>query len=270
MRRFIRGLGVLAVLGLASRLARLPGAAFLLAQLRGWSAYASGATISVLQALICLAALRLTRGMGLRRALRELGLLASPLRPLAFALVVTSPMLIGYAATSSLDRQATVVGLLFGAFLWPLAEEILYRGYAFGQLYRHAGWGFWPAALATAAVFGFGHLYQMVTGDLTLLGGLGVFLITATGSVLFSWLFLRWSFNLWVPSGVHALMNLWWMLFAVDQTALGGWLANAARAGTVVLAIVVTLVATPSPRRAQELEPASRDDAPPLLREAMA
>lgn len=66
--------------------------------------------------------------------------------------------------------------------------------------------------------------------------------ITALGSVLFSWLFLRWGFNLWVPFWVHALMNLWWDLFAVDETALGGGLANAARILSVLLAIALTLL----------------------------
>ena len=29
--------------------------------------------------------------------------------------------------------------------------------------------------------------------------------------------------------GLHASMNLWWEVFAIDDTALGGWLANGAR-----------------------------------------
>ena len=36
-------------------------------------------------------------------------------------------------------------------------------------------------------------------------------------------------------------MNLWWEIFAVDGTALGGWLANGARLLTVFLAVMLTI-----------------------------
>jgi hypothetical protein len=42
---------------------------------------------------------------------------------------------------------------------------------------------------------------------------------------------------------LHALMNLWWYIFEVDTTALGGWLANIARLLTIVLSVAVTLLA---------------------------
>jgi hypothetical protein len=36
-------------------------------------------------------------------------------------------------------------------------------------------------------------------------------------------------------------MNLWWEVFAVDDTALGGWLANGARLLTIACAILLTI-----------------------------
>lgn len=230
-----------------------------------WSVYAAGAVVSAVQVALCFLALRLTAGLGPAKALRELGLRAPIVRPLLFGLLVTSPMLIAFSATSPVDRELGLVSVLFGALFWPLAEEILYRGYAFRQLFERAGWGFWPAALAIAAVFGAGHLYQVATGGLSVWGGVGVFLITAAGSVFFSWLFLRWSFNLWVPFAVHALMNLWWQVFAVDQTALGGWLANAARLATLLVAVVATWKLTPAPGRprAEGAAPAADRGSPP-------
>jgi len=36
-------------------------------------------------------------------------------------------------------------------------------------------------------------------------------------------------------------MNLWWEMFAVDDTALGGWLGNVARLLTVTVAVVLTI-----------------------------
>ena len=37
------------------------------------------------------------------------------------------------------------------------------------------------------------------------------------------------------------MMNLWWEVFAVDDTALGGWSANGARLATILLGIVLSL-----------------------------
>ena len=36
-------------------------------------------------------------------------------------------------------------------------------------------------------------------------------------------------------------MNLWWEIFGVAETALGGWIANAARLATIALAILLTI-----------------------------
>lgn len=36
-------------------------------------------------------------------------------------------------------------------------------------------------------------------------------------------------------------MNLWWELFGIDDSALGVWIANAARLVTVTVAILLTI-----------------------------
>jgi membrane protease YdiL (CAAX protease family) len=119
----------------------------------------------------------------------------------------------------------------------PLAEEVLFRAYLFRQLYRRARLGFWISALIPSLVFAAAHLYQ--SDDPSKL--LGIELITGSGSVLCCWLFVRWRDNVWPIVGLHSLMNLWWAVFAIDDSALGGWLANAARLATVALAIALTL-----------------------------
>ena len=86
-------------------------------------------------------------------------------------------------------------------------------------------------------LFGLAHMYQSKgTWDFV-----GITAITGIGSLLFCWIFMRWQDNLWVPFGLHFLMNFWWDVFAVDNTALGGWLANIARILTVIIVIVLTL-----------------------------
>jgi membrane protease YdiL (CAAX protease family) len=131
--------------------------------------------------------------------------------------------------------------LLFLAGVWPLAEEIVFRGYAVGQLVRNAGLALWPAAILSGAVFGLLHLGQASIRRLPLEGEIATVLIISLGGILFAWLFVRWDFNLWVPFGLHAFMNLWWEVFDVADSPLGGWGANVARLLTVVLAICLTL-----------------------------
>jgi uncharacterized protein len=139
------------------------------------------------------------------------------------------------------------------------------RGYAFGQLYRRAGWGFWPAILIPTIFFSLGHLYQANS----IISAVAIFGVTSIGSVWFAWLYLRWD-NLWVPIALHALMNLWWYVFEVDTSALGGSLANVARVLTILLSIVLTLyrdriwkVETGSgPRQPSDVPPSSSERGP--------
>jgi membrane protease YdiL (CAAX protease family) len=81
-----------------------------------------------------------------------------------------------------------------GAFLLSaLAEEFLFRGYT--QFTLTTGIGFWPAAVALSAWFGFGHLSN--NGE-TILGGLSV----VTFGLLLC-LFLRRTGTLWCAVGFH-------------------------------------------------------------------
>jgi membrane protease YdiL (CAAX protease family) len=134
-----------------------------------------------------------------RPALRELGLVKSPLRPLLF-----------------------------------------------GQLYSRARLGFWPSALIPALIFAACHLQQS-NEPLELLG---IFAITALGSVLSSWFFIRFGGNLWAPVALHALMNTWWMVFTSNQSALGGYADNVFRFASIALALRIVRWFAPARARA--------------------
>jgi len=173
----------------------------------------------------------------LKGALRELGLRA-PLRPaVAFSFVAASPMLVIFAVTSSINAKMSLLSVGVGCFVAPFAEEVLFRGYMFGQLYRRGRWDFWLSALIPSALFAVGHAYQ--AGELWEL--VGIFAVTGLGSILGCWIYMQWQFNLWVVFGLHGLMNLWWELFGVAETALGGWIANGARLLTIAAAILLTI-----------------------------
>jgi membrane protease YdiL (CAAX protease family) len=166
-------------------------------------------------------------------ALAELGVLSNPLRPLFFGLVATAPAAIGFALTRHPDSTLTLRGFVLLCLFSPFAEELLFRAFAFGLLYRGARWNFWVAVAIPTVFFAAGHAYQST--DPTELAG--IFAITGLGSVLFSYFFVRFRFNFWAPFALHAMLNSWWTLFAVGDSALGGWTDNALRFGCIGLAL---------------------------------
>jgi len=82
----------------------------------------------------------------------------------------------------------------FGFIIVAVEEEFHYRGYGLSTLTKSIG--FWPAAIASSAVFGYSHLGN--SGE----NWLGVFNASA-GGLLFC-LLLRRSGDLWMPIGFHA------------------------------------------------------------------
>ncbi len=147
------------------------------------------------------------------------------------------PMMIGYGVMAGFEVDVTWRVVAWTIFLAPVFEELVFRGFLFGQLFRFAGWGFIPAGLINALLFGGLHLYQ--ASDLG--GAIGIFSVTAMGGMWFAWLYIEWDRNLWVPIFMHLLMNAWWMLFAAGTNAGGGWEANLFRAMTIAISVIVTV-----------------------------
>lgn len=156
---------------------------------------------------------------------------------IVFAFVSVLPMLIGYAVVGDFNTDLSAAEVLKGSFMAGFLEEFLFRGFLFGLLFRKLNWGFVPAAMFGAVIFGLGHIYQGSTVGQSL----GVFGVTFLGAVWFAWLFIEWKENLWVPILLHIFMNLSWLLFSVSENALGGVYANVFRAATIIITIVVTI-----------------------------
>lgn len=173
---------------------------------------------------------------GFRNVLHELGLKQGLRDGIKWGFFITLPMLVGYAAVSK-SFTFSVADLIAYSVLAALAEEVLFRGFLFGQLSRYANWKLWMGALAEASIFGFAHLYQASS----LTSAAGIFAVTFAGGMLFGWLFIRWNYNLWLPIVLHMLMNAYWSVFGMGTNALGGTWGNVFRAASVILAIVVTL-----------------------------
>lgn len=146
-------------------------------------------------------------------------------------------MLISSAFAGKVNPDLNLSSLIHKTVAAGFMEEIFFRGFLFGLLFRKAGWGFIPASILGALIFGLGHIYQ----GSSIAEILAVFLITAIGAVWFAWLFIEWNENLWVPIFLHIFMNLSWVLFDVSSNAVGGIYTNIFRAVTIASTIVITI-----------------------------
>jgi uncharacterized protein len=196
---------------------------------------------SVVQLLIvCVCAVTVMRlfGGGAMQALKDLGLSRGIARGFLVGIIATLPMpiLFGIAGHAKFNADIAVQVGVFG-FISAVGEEVRFRGFAFGLLYRRLGLGFWLSVILPTAFFGLGHLYE-VRG---IQDSLRIVALTGLGSIWFGWLYVRWEYNLWIPIALHALMNSWWTIFGASETALGGTEANIARLLTIVLSVVLTL-----------------------------
>ncbi|MGD7652978.1 MAG: CPBP family glutamic-type intramembrane protease [Verrucomicrobiales bacterium] len=92
------------------------------------------------------------------------------------------------------SEDPVVLGLMaFAAVVAaPICEEVVFRGYLYPVLKRYGG--MWPAAIATALVFGAAHGSMTALLPLVIFGGLLVYLYERTGS-------------LWAPMAVHFCFN---------------------------------------------------------------
>lgn len=177
--------------------------------------------------------------VGRANVLKILGFNKTPWRGLGFAFLCTLPLPLVYTFTTPLqDTSTMLVDVLNYAVLPGTSEEVLFRCFLFGLLFRLANWGFLPAAMFGAIIFGAGHLYQ---GN-TLLDSFGIFIITLVAALWWSWIYVEWNYNIWVPIGFHVLMNGWFNVFVVSETALLPIAGEIARALVVVISITVTVV----------------------------
>jgi membrane protease YdiL (CAAX protease family) len=168
---------------------------------------------------------------------KSLGLSSNILTAILTSVLFTLPMFIGglffFKFNPKIDLQNLIAGTIVAGFM----EELYFRGFLFGQLFRNTNFGFIPSILFGALIFAFGHLYQ--SQNISEL--IGIFMITFAGAVFFAWLYAEWNYNLWVPILTHSLMNLSWNLFEIDNSALGDIKANIFRSLTILTAILFTI-----------------------------
>lgn len=170
----------------------------------------------------------------------SMGLNRSFLKGSLFALICCSPLLIGFPIIGSFDYGLSLDTFLRRVCLAAFLEELVFRGFLFGQLYRYGKVGFVWAVIIPAILFGMGHLYQ----GHSILSSLMAFGVTALGALYFSWVYVKTDFNLWIPVGLHLFMNLCWTVFPVEGNvnAVGSLVPNILRLISIVLTITLIIV----------------------------
>ncbi|MEZ5017075.1 MAG: CPBP family intramembrane glutamic endopeptidase [Flavipsychrobacter sp.] len=170
-------------------------------------------------------------------AFSNLGLRSNIVTALIATLIFTAPMFIGGLLFYPIGTVTSVPNLIAKTFFAGLFEELYFRGFLFGLLFRYTKLGFIPSILLGAIVFATGHLYQSDNAGIQL----GIFLTTFIGSAYFAWLYSEWKFNLWIPILLHSFMNLAWLMFDMSDNAAGNLYANILRGLTIAVSIIITL-----------------------------
>ena len=205
--------------------------------LEGWPRLIARAFLyyGIWTALVPLAVAAIVAGP--RRSVSALGLDEPVWTAAKIGLIATAILPITYALIAPLNLENIGQRIFGGAILPGIGEEILYRGMLFGLLFRFARWGFLPAALLGAAVFGIGHFYQ----GSSVPEFLGIFGITAIAAVWWSWIYIEWDNNIWMPAAFHILMNMYFAIFDVADGTLGSWSFFAIRAIVCFISIALTV-----------------------------
>jgi len=193
--------------------------------------------LNTLDLIVIAVCFRWIGGVGWAQQWDTVGLAKPVAAATAFAATLFIPAYAIAWIASGLADQIGADAIAFGGILFPVFEEVSFRGLAIGVLMMHFRWPFLIAALLPSFFFGAFHMYQ---GD-GIEESLGIAAITAFGGVWFGWVYWKWDFNLWPAIFLHAGLNSAWTLFALGENAMGGQLGNAIRLGVIVSSIVLTL-----------------------------
>ncbi|MFA1721610.1 CPBP family glutamic-type intramembrane protease [Xanthomonas campestris] len=206
--------------------------------------YGGGIADNLLSVVVVLVAAALLRPGTPGEIAARLGLRWNGLRGPALTLLATLPCWLGLWTQSTSVGTGDLLGLLWLALLFPLAEEIVFRGFGFVFACRALAWRPAIAALVQAVVFGGVHWLGAGGG-----GGdaLLIFAITGIGALLFAIVDAQDGYTIWSGWVLHVSLNAAWTVSAVSDSAASGWLGMALRLSAVFLAMgLLRLFVTPS------------------------
>lgn len=161
----------------------------------------------------------------------------SVLKGFSTAFIGTLPMLLGYCIYFKLVQSINFQSLFINSISSPFFEELIFRAFLIGILYRFTRLGFITSALFGSLLFAQMHLYQGSSfTELT-----EIFLITFLGSVFFSWVYFETDFNLWTAIFLHLFMNLYWEIFNVSDNVSGNMYGNLFKILSILLIIALVI-----------------------------
>ena len=174
-----------------------------------------------------------------RNVFSFLGLNGNIAKGFGIAILCVIPIYLAFIIFGQINTDTTFSLVARKSILSGFVEEFMFRAIMFGLLFRYAKIGFFWSVILPALCFGAMHLYQGHDAA----SSLAAFGVTFLGAVYFSWMYAEWDFNLWVPVGLHMLMNAAWVVFTMEGTeaAAGGLVSNIARVTGIVLAIALTI-----------------------------
>jgi membrane protease YdiL (CAAX protease family) len=191
----------------------LAGFAVLCAVLLGTSAVdaTGGWGLAILAAVLITAVLveRAGHRSSIPDTLRRLGLGRPGGRALAVAAAVSGLVVLVFPATAALSGTAIPLRpnwpwLLIGVFAFHgLAEELVWRGYAFRRL--REGRSFWSAAWWTMPLIAVTHVPIIATMGPAV--GIGALAVAAVTSMPLAYLFETGRRTIWAPAVVHSAID---------------------------------------------------------------
>lgn len=150
--------------------------------------------LTFLQIAIAIVLTMIIGAQGPVEAVRELGLRAEILRPIAFALLATVPVWIFLWAVTGLVPLPSPTAFA-ASLLMALAAGLFDVAFVFGQFHRRARLAFAPAAIVAALVLAF--MAQLERFDQQPEISAALIAARALLLLLFFWIFVRFRFNPW-------------------------------------------------------------------------
>lgn len=172
-----------------------------------------------------------------KKLVNLLSLNRSPFIGFALAFTGTLPMLIGYFLFFQLIEKTNIESLFINTVSSSFFEELIFRAFLIGILYKYSRLGFIGSILLGSFLFAQVHLYQ--SKDTVEI--IEIFTITFLGSILFSWIYMEWNLNLWTAIFVHLFMNLYWEIFNVSENVSGNLYGNLFKFTSILLIIFITI-----------------------------
>ncbi|WP_106916838.1 CPBP family intramembrane glutamic endopeptidase [Chryseobacterium aurantiacum] len=161
----------------------------------------------------------------------------SVIKGFTLAFLGTLPMLIGNWVHFKITRSINIESLFINTISSAFFEEIIFRAFLIGTLFRFTKLGFLSSVLLGSLLFAQVHLYQsQKTIEL-----IEIFLITFLGSVFFAWVYFEHNFNLWCAISLHFFMNLYWEIFNVSENVSGNLYGNLYKILSIFLIIGITI-----------------------------